>query len=360
MAAGNERDDRAVLPRVDGQHVRPHGIGAGLGEAQRRRRCAEIDLLRHCARGRVATLEIAAVVDVQRAAVGLAGRVGLIDGPHLVRLGECVSQACGEQAAAKYQSLQCRVHGSISSVDGIRTVITPGPRRRRWMRPAKLRDEQFDVNRALPTPQPEARAADEAMTCPAIGRPWNAICHGPAMESPSHPPRAATAGPAQAQPRAVLRLGHAVAIIVGIVIGAGIFKAPAMVAGMAGSPAWMFAAWVLGGLVSLVGALCYAELATTYPHAGGDYHFLRRAYGARLVLPVRLGALFRDHHRLDRAARLRLRRLHDAAPAARAAQLGAVRRRGGRCCSPGSTCAASAPARRRRAGSPCWRWAGCC
>ena len=99
------------------------------------------------------------------------------------------------------------------------------------------------------------------------------------MESPSHPPGAPAASPAQAQPRAVLRLGHAVAIIVGIVIGAGIFKAPALVAGMSGSPGWMFAAWALGGLVSLVGALCYAELATTYPHAGGDYHFLRRAYG---------------------------------------------------------------------------------
>jgi amino acid transporter len=74
-------------------------------------------------------------------------------------------------------------------------------------------------------------------------------------------------------------LREAVAIIVGIVIGAGIFKAPALVAGMSGSPEWMFAGWALGGLVSLIGALCYAELATAYPHAGGDYHFLRRAYG---------------------------------------------------------------------------------
>jgi APA family basic amino acid/polyamine antiporter len=70
-----------------------------------------------------------------------------------------------------------------------------------------------------------------------------------------------------------------VAIIVGIVIGAGIFKAPALVAGITGSAGWMFGAWALGGLVSLVGALCYAELATAYPHAGGDYHFLHRAYG---------------------------------------------------------------------------------
>ncbi len=83
-------------------------------------------------------------------------------------------------------------------------------------------------------------------------------------------------------PHAVLGLKEAVAIIVGIVIGAGIFKAPSLVAGMAGSTGWMLAAWALGGLVSLIGALCYAELATAFPHAGGDYHFLRLAYGRRL------------------------------------------------------------------------------
>src|SRR5688572_23750869 len=84
---------------------------------------------------------------------------------------------------------------------------------------------------------------------------------------------------ARGQPRPTLGLRPAVALIVGIVIGAGIFKAPSMVAGMAGSVEWMFAAWVLGGVMSLIGALCYAELATAYSHAGGDYHFLRRAYG---------------------------------------------------------------------------------
>jgi APA family basic amino acid/polyamine antiporter len=84
---------------------------------------------------------------------------------------------------------------------------------------------------------------------------------------------------ARGEPLAVLGLHEAVAIIVGIVIGAGIFKAPALVASMAGSPGWMFGAWALGGVVSLIGALCYAELATAYPHAGGDYHFLHRAYG---------------------------------------------------------------------------------
>jgi basic amino acid/polyamine antiporter, APA family len=71
----------------------------------------------------------------------------------------------------------------------------------------------------------------------------------------------------------------AVAIIVGIVIGAGIFKTPSMVAGITGDVGWALTIWLAGALISLMGALCYAELATTYPHAGGDYHFLTRAYG---------------------------------------------------------------------------------
>ena len=85
--------------------------------------------------------------------------------------------------------------------------------------------------------------------------------------------------PAAQGPTAVLGLREAITLIVGVVIGAGIFKAPSMVAGMAGSTAWMFGAWILGGLISLIGALCYAELTTAYASAGGDYHFLRRAYG---------------------------------------------------------------------------------
>lgn len=52
-----------------------------------------------------------------------------------------------------------------------------------------------------------------------------------------------------------------------------------MVAGVTGSVDWMMIAWVLGGVLSLIGALCYAELASAFPNAGGDYHFLTRAYG---------------------------------------------------------------------------------
>src|SRR5688500_15624968 len=86
-----------------------------------------------------------------------------------------------------------------------------------------------------------------------------------------------------ATPVPTLGLADAVAIIVGIVIGAGVFRTPSLVAANASSETAVLLIWAAGGLVSLVGALCYAELATAYPHAGGDYHFLTRAYGRRLA-----------------------------------------------------------------------------
>ncbi|HEY5758097.1 MAG TPA: amino acid permease [Steroidobacter sp.] len=87
---------------------------------------------------------------------------------------------------------------------------------------------------------------------------------------------------AEGSPQPLLRRRDAIAIIVGIVVGAGIFKTPSMVAGIAGDVGWVMVAWALGALISLAGALCYAEIATAYPHAGGDYHYLTRAYGRHL------------------------------------------------------------------------------
>ncbi len=86
----------------------------------------------------------------------------------------------------------------------------------------------------------------------------------------------------QGMPRETLGPREAIAIVVGIVIGAGIFKAPSLVAMNSASAGWMLAAWVLGGVISIIGALCYCELATAYPSAGGDYHFLHRAFGRRV------------------------------------------------------------------------------
>jgi basic amino acid/polyamine antiporter, APA family len=90
------------------------------------------------------------------------------------------------------------------------------------------------------------------------------------------------ASTAVAAPRPTLSLADAVGIIVGIVIGAGIFRMPPLIASNVDSAATLVLAWILGGLISLIGALCYAELASTYPDAGGDYHFLARAFGPRL------------------------------------------------------------------------------
>ncbi|MBE9003771.1 amino acid permease [Fortiea sp. LEGE XX443] len=82
-----------------------------------------------------------------------------------------------------------------------------------------------------------------------------------------------------AAPKPSLTLSDAVALIVGIVIGAGIFQTPALVAAQAGSGLAVLMFWLIGGVVSLVGALCYAELATTYPDIGGVYYYLKRAFG---------------------------------------------------------------------------------
>jgi amino acid transporter len=80
-------------------------------------------------------------------------------------------------------------------------------------------------------------------------------------------------------PKPVLSLLDATAIVVGIVVGAGIFRLPSAVMGAAGDPDIVLLLWLAGGAISLLGALCYGELATAFPSAGGEYHFLVRAYG---------------------------------------------------------------------------------
>ncbi len=83
----------------------------------------------------------------------------------------------------------------------------------------------------------------------------------------------------EAQPRRHVSSAYVAMLAVGMVVGAGIFKSPALVAEAAGSAQWLFVAWILGGALTLIGALCYAELATAFAHTGGDYHFLKLAYG---------------------------------------------------------------------------------
>ncbi|SEL11464.1 amino acid/polyamine/organocation transporter, APC superfamily [Roseateles sp. YR242] len=84
------------------------------------------------------------------------------------------------------------------------------------------------------------------------------------------------------QPQRILDVRHAVALCVGMVVGAGIFKTSPMVAQALSTPEQLYLAWALGGVLSVIGGLCFAELAAAFPDTGGDYHFLRRAYGHRL------------------------------------------------------------------------------
>ncbi|MCX7679968.1 MAG: amino acid permease [Spirochaetes bacterium] len=76
-----------------------------------------------------------------------------------------------------------------------------------------------------------------------------------------------------------LGLFDVVMITIGIVIGSGIFKLPGYVAKSSPNEFAFILAWIMGGAMSIIGALCYAELASAYPNAGGDYYFIHRAYG---------------------------------------------------------------------------------
>lgn len=81
------------------------------------------------------------------------------------------------------------------------------------------------------------------------------------------------------QPSRQLGLWDVAAITAGIIIGAGIYQSTPTIAGFVSSPTMLMNLWVLGGLIALNGALCYAELASAYPNAGGTYAYLNRAWG---------------------------------------------------------------------------------
>jgi len=80
-------------------------------------------------------------------------------------------------------------------------------------------------------------------------------------------------------PKKELSLFDSTCIIVGIIIGAGIYETAPTVAACMGGWGGTLGIWLVGGLLALAGALCYGELATTYPREGGDYVYLSRAYG---------------------------------------------------------------------------------
>jgi len=86
--------------------------------------------------------------------------------------------------------------------------------------------------------------------------------------------------------RKTLGWGDGLALVVGIMIGSGIFRTPGLVAGAIGRPALTFVAWALGGAVGLLGALVFAELATRHPHAGGKYVYARESFGRRTAFVI--------------------------------------------------------------------------
>ncbi len=83
--------------------------------------------------------------------------------------------------------------------------------------------------------------------------------------------------------RRQLGLGSAAALVVGEVVGAGIFLTPAGMTRSLGSPLLVLLVWLFMGAVALCGALCLGELASRYPAAGGQYVYLREAYGPRVA-----------------------------------------------------------------------------
>src|ERR1700691_6069342 len=76
-----------------------------------------------------------------------------------------------------------------------------------------------------------------------------------------------------------LGVSHASAIVVGTIIGSGIFLVPAEMMQAVGSAKLVYLAWVVGGALSFFGALTYAELGAMKPQAGGEYVYVRDAYG---------------------------------------------------------------------------------
>jgi APA family basic amino acid/polyamine antiporter len=89
-------------------------------------------------------------------------------------------------------------------------------------------------------------------------------------------------GPARPELARDLRLSHAMAVVVGTIIGSGIFLVPAEMIQAAGSAKLVYLAWLVGGLLSFFGALTYAELGAMKPQAGGEYVYIRDGYGPLL------------------------------------------------------------------------------
>lgn len=95
----------------------------------------------------------------------------------------------------------------------------------------------------------------------------------------SEPDRPATSRPSAPALLPALGFFSATMLVAGCVIGSGIFRKPGVMAAQIGSPVVLLGIWVVAGVVSILGAMSNAELASMMPRTGGQYVFLRRAYG---------------------------------------------------------------------------------
>ncbi len=77
----------------------------------------------------------------------------------------------------------------------------------------------------------------------------------------------------------ILGVGFGLAVVIGSILGIGILRTPGLVAAQLGQPSVILLVWLLGGLYTLLGAICLAELGTMLPRAGGYYVYARRAFG---------------------------------------------------------------------------------
>ena len=91
-----------------------------------------------------------------------------------------------------------------------------------------------------------------------------------------------TGAPDSGLPR-VLGLWDIVGIVIGGIVGSGIFIVPAAIAAQMNAPLLFLAVWVVGGALSFFGALSFAELGAAYPQAGGVYVYLRESYGSLIA-----------------------------------------------------------------------------
>lgn len=85
--------------------------------------------------------------------------------------------------------------------------------------------------------------------------------------------------PTVTEPRRLLGVWQPSAVVVGMVVGAGIFRTSSLAAQSLTSETAVMIAWAVGGVFAIAASLCYAELSTAFPSPGGEYHFLREAFG---------------------------------------------------------------------------------